>query len=86
MYFPDSGFDPSAAGLHVTSDGKPKVLDVIDWYICGLLEFCFRCSLFVEVTMNCILFLSFSTGSGDIDTSTVVKADEDGHIRGASGQ
>lgn len=31
--FPDSGFDPSAAGLHVTSDGKPKVLDVIDWYI-----------------------------------------------------
>ncbi|XP_010434266.1 PREDICTED: tripeptidyl-peptidase 2 [Camelina sativa] len=52
----DSGFDPSAAGLHVTSDGKPKVLDVID-----------------------------CTGSGDIDTSTVVKADEDGHIRGASG-
>jgi tripeptidyl-peptidase-2 len=52
----DSGFDPSAAGLHVTSDGKPKVLDVID-----------------------------CTGSGDIDTSTVVKANEDGHIRGASG-
>ncbi|KAL0873707.1 hypothetical protein Bca101_023412 [Brassica carinata] len=52
----DSGFDPSAAGLHVTSDGKPKVLDVID-----------------------------CTGSGDIDTSKVVKADEDGLIRGASG-
>ncbi|KAL0659456.1 hypothetical protein Bca4012_080041 [Brassica carinata] len=52
----DSGFDPSAAGLHVTSDGKPKVLDVID-----------------------------CTGSGDIDTSTVVKANEDGLIRGASG-
>lgn len=34
--FLDSGFDPSAAGLHVTSDGKPKVLDVIDWYICEL--------------------------------------------------
>ncbi|CAN8274352.1 unnamed protein product [Cochlearia groenlandica] len=52
----DSGFDPSAAGLHVTSDGKPKVLDVID-----------------------------CTGSGDVDTSKVVKANEDGLIRGASG-
>ncbi|GAB2222014.1 hypothetical protein Drorol1_Dr00013211 [Drosera rotundifolia] len=52
----DSGVDPAAAGLHVTSDGKPKVLDVLD-----------------------------CTGSGDIDTSTVVKADGDGRIRGASG-
>lgn len=26
-----------------------------------------------------------STGSGDVDTSTVVKADDDGCIRGASG-
>ncbi|GAB2265195.1 tripeptidyl-peptidase II Tpp2 [Dionaea muscipula] len=52
----DSGVDPAAAGLQVTSDGKPKVLDVLD-----------------------------CTGSGDIDTSTVVKADGDGCIRGASG-
>ncbi|XP_076907869.1 tripeptidyl-peptidase 2-like [Bidens hawaiensis] len=52
----DSGVDPAAAGLHVTSDGKPKVLDVID-----------------------------CTGSGDVDTSAVVKADENGCIRGASG-
>ncbi|KAK3008490.1 hypothetical protein RJ639_015101 [Escallonia herrerae] len=52
----DSGVDPAAAGLQVTSDGKPKVLDVLD-----------------------------CTGSGDIDTSTVVKADGDGSIRGASG-
>ncbi|KAK9291310.1 hypothetical protein L1049_019255 [Liquidambar formosana] len=52
----DSGVDPAAAGLQVTSDGKPKILDVLD-----------------------------CTGSGDIDTSTLVKADADGCIRGASG-
>ncbi|KAK3220701.1 hypothetical protein Dsin_014671 [Dipteronia sinensis] len=52
----DSGVDPAAAGLQVTSDGKTKILDVID-----------------------------CTGSGDIDTKTVVKADSDGCIRGASG-
>ncbi|KAK2367082.1 tripeptidyl-peptidase [Trifolium repens] len=52
----DSGVDPAVDGLQVTSDGKPKILDVID-----------------------------CTGSGDIDTSKVVKADKDGHICGASG-
>ncbi|XP_021765110.1 tripeptidyl-peptidase 2-like [Chenopodium quinoa] len=52
----DSGVDPAAAALQVTSDGKPKVLDVLD-----------------------------CTGSGDVDTSTVVKADADGCICGASG-
>ncbi|XP_052183432.1 tripeptidyl-peptidase 2 isoform X2 [Diospyros lotus] len=52
----DSGVDPAAAGLQVTSDGKPKILDVID-----------------------------CTGSGDIDTSNVVKANADGCICGASG-
>ncbi|KAF0915843.1 hypothetical protein E2562_039168 [Oryza meyeriana var. granulata] len=52
----DSGVDPAVAGLQTTSDGKPKILDVID-----------------------------CTGSGDVDTSKVVKADDDGSIVGASG-
>ncbi|ONK71943.1 uncharacterized protein A4U43_C04F14000 [Asparagus officinalis] len=52
----DSGVDPAAAGLQVTSDGKPKIIDILD-----------------------------CTGSGDIDTSKVVKADADGYIIGGSG-
>ncbi|XP_006647647.1 tripeptidyl-peptidase 2 [Oryza brachyantha] len=52
----DSGVDPAAAGLQTTSDGKPKILDILD-----------------------------CTGSGDVDTSKVVKADDDGSIVGASG-
>ncbi|XP_030500340.2 tripeptidyl-peptidase 2 [Cannabis sativa] len=53
----DSGVDPAADGLQVTSDGKRKIIDVID-----------------------------CTGSGDIDTSKVVKTAEDERIiRGASG-
>ncbi|KAG0493162.1 hypothetical protein HPP92_006560, partial [Vanilla planifolia] len=51
----DSGIDPAASGLQVTSDRKPKIIDILD-----------------------------CTGSGDVDTSKVVKVDADGYIAGAS--
>lgn len=57
----DTGVDPGAAGLQVTSDGRPKIIDIVD------------CS-----------------GSGDIPTTTIIKAteNEDGDpiLTGLSGR
>ncbi len=53
----DSGIDPGAPGLALTSNGLPKVIDVLD-----------------------------ATGSGDVNTTHVARADSKSEVKGLSGR
>lgn len=52
----DTGVDPGTKGLQITTDGLPKMVDVLD-----------------------------CAGSGDVDTSEIVKPDSEGFIKGVNG-
>lgn len=80
--FSDSVVDPAAAILQVGLDGKPRIVDVLDWYLSMELWKYYNWYLNFFNVFDIYFFYSF--GSGDIDASKLVNTDEDGCIRDKS--
>uniref|UniRef100_M8AQP4 tripeptidyl-peptidase II n=1 Tax=Aegilops tauschii TaxID=37682 RepID=M8AQP4_AEGTA len=82
----ETGVDRFLAA-HPEYDGRGSLIAIFDSYLqlMGCDFTCLLCQLLLNDVFANEYALKCSTGSGDVDTSKVVKADADGAIVGASG-